>query len=664
MKSKKLMSVLLLLALLLSLLAACAKEDAPASDATEQTQPTEEAIPDEFRDVDELTPVNGVYQIVSEKGLRNMAEHPEAKFELLRDIDLGGAELTPVGTESAPFSGSVDGKGFTVRNFTLAAANGTAGFFGCLTGSAANLTLADYEIVLTGSDVTAAGGLVGVNRGTLRDCATENGVIRYSGAGSIALGSLAGRSEHAVAENVSAGTDLVVEPTGGSVVVGGLSGVSEDDSFTDCDAAGRLLVTTGSADCTVGLFGGEMSGTTVKGCKFAGPMNTVDGEFYNVYAGSEANVTFTDCYWRDNTYSDDLLDETEAEMRQRVVDEMLKMANYEWTPSKNLVYYCPDGDSYCSQIYIAGITYHGMPYTHNWGTFERFRYCFNEDGTIKDWVPDTGYDGWDMYIGNDCSGAVYWAWNQVSDSISFNFTWRQVPYYPEYGCIAVGDYDYSMSGKTNEIIEANGADKIYECYSQLHKGDAVVGYHENYHHTRLVAEVFTYRTRDGALDPKVSCVVGHGQGEQSNATAGTTWWVNHTETFEEFLTNRTFLPITIPEYAEGAPAKAEIQLTGATEGRGGLLTGTISSNYSIKNVTIKITDNGEDVWDYTYFTGVSKYGDGTVPRSTIKEVELGTLAVTMTRESGLERGKTYHALIEVLLGNDETMTVKDTDFEW
>lgn len=657
MNLRKTISLLLVLLLIIGMFSACRR--------VEEETDSKAGIPEEFQNVDETTPVDGVYQIVSEKGLRNMAEHPDGKFKLLCDIDLGGAELTPIGSESTPFSGKLDGGGFTVQNFTLVAKDSVAGFFGYITGTVEGLTLADYELSLKGSDVTAAGGFVAVNRGTLRDCNTEDSVIRYSGAGNIALGSLAGQSEGATVKAVSADTDLIVEPTGGSVKVGGLAGVSTNDSFTDCDAAGRLLVTQNGANCTVGLFGGEMSDSKVASCKFAGSMNTVDGKFYNEYAGSEKDVTFSNCHWRDNTYSDDLLSESESDMRQSVVDTMLAMGSYEWTCSKNLVYYCPDGDEYCTQIYIAGLTYRGLPYTHNWGSLERFLYCFNEDGTLKDWLPDTGYDGWDMYIGNDCSGAVYWAWSKVCTSISFNVTNKQVPCYPEYGCIAVGDYDYSMSDKTDEIIEANGAEKMYECYSQLHKGDAFVGLNNaGYHHTRLVAEVFTYRTRDGELDPKVSCVVGHGQGEQSNAKAGTTWWLYHTETFEQLLTNRTFLPITIREYADGVAPQAEVKVTGALEGRGGLLTGTVSSNYSIKNVTVKVTDGKKDVWDYSYFTAVSKHGDGEVPRATVKEVELPVLSVAMTREANLERGKTYHAVVAVLLANGETHTIKDVDFVW
>lgn len=190
MNLRKSVSLLLVLLLIMGMFSACRR-------VGEEEKDPKAGIPEEFQNVDETTPVDGVYQIVSEKGLRNMAEHPDGKFKLLCDIDLGGAELTPIGSESTPFSGKLDGGGFTVQNFTLVAKDSVAGFFGYITGTVEGLTLADYELSLKGSDVTAAGGFVAVNRGTLRDCNTEDSVIRYSGAGNIALGSLAGQSEGA-----------------------------------------------------------------------------------------------------------------------------------------------------------------------------------------------------------------------------------------------------------------------------------------------------------------------------------------------------------------------------------------------------------------------------------------------------------------------------------
>ena len=57
------------------------------------------------------------------------------------------------------------------------------------------------------------------------------------------------------------------------------------------------------------------------------------------------------------------------------------------------------------------------------------QYALDEDGYIKDWLYDMeAYDGFDLYMGNDCSGGVYWAWNRIGCSFSFSFTrsaiWR------------------------------------------------------------------------------------------------------------------------------------------------------------------------------------------------------------------------------------------------
>ena len=112
--------IMALLLALVMLLCACG-----VSDETEQTQP-QQTIPEETQDdsvngvsreqiiaafqiypdwvlerdkqkpdfshIDESVPVNGVYQIHTAEGLKLLAEHPDANFELLWDIDWENAE--------------------------------------------------------------------------------------------------------------------------------------------------------------------------------------------------------------------------------------------------------------------------------------------------------------------------------------------------------------------------------------------------------------------------------------------------------------------------------------------------------------------------------------------------------------------------------------------
>ena len=100
---KKLIAIMLLFALVLSC-CACQKQEA-------QSQSGELDV---YADIDETVMQDGVYKIHSIRGIENMAAHPEASFEVIRDIDLGGAVLSPIGTKENPFTGSVNGNNFVI----------------------------------------------------------------------------------------------------------------------------------------------------------------------------------------------------------------------------------------------------------------------------------------------------------------------------------------------------------------------------------------------------------------------------------------------------------------------------------------------------------------------------------------------------------------------
>ena len=120
---KKIISLILVVGLLLALCACGAQEQPEATEATvpvevEATEATEaptegfvlpiiEKEEISYDDVNELEPVDGWYQIHSIVGVQNIANHPDAKFNVLCDIDLGGVTLEPIGSKAAPFTGQM-----------------------------------------------------------------------------------------------------------------------------------------------------------------------------------------------------------------------------------------------------------------------------------------------------------------------------------------------------------------------------------------------------------------------------------------------------------------------------------------------------------------------------------------------------------------------------
>ena len=56
--------------------------------------------------------------ITTREGLAAIANDLGGSYALGADIDLGGADWTPIGTASAPFTGSLHGNGYAIRNLS------------------------------------------------------------------------------------------------------------------------------------------------------------------------------------------------------------------------------------------------------------------------------------------------------------------------------------------------------------------------------------------------------------------------------------------------------------------------------------------------------------------------------------------------------------------
>ena len=93
-------------------------------------------------------------------------------YILMNNIDLGGAEWTPLGSNSAPFTGSFNGNGYKISNFKITNSNNRyIGLFGYSKGTITNLGVESFTISNIADESTYAGGLVGYNYGgTISNC--------------------------------------------------------------------------------------------------------------------------------------------------------------------------------------------------------------------------------------------------------------------------------------------------------------------------------------------------------------------------------------------------------------------------------------------------------------------------------------------------------------
>ena len=173
---KKLISLLMILAVLLSL-CACGPNNDPANESTDPSAETTEAPTGEqgkpslnytpeqlYGHIDQTKPNgDGVYKLWSKDGVANMANDPAGNFELLCNIDMEGAALNPIGTADAPFTGKIDGKNFIISNFTLTSEGEALGFVGVNEGTVQDLQLEGMTVTATAAN-KYIGALAGVNK--------------------------------------------------------------------------------------------------------------------------------------------------------------------------------------------------------------------------------------------------------------------------------------------------------------------------------------------------------------------------------------------------------------------------------------------------------------------------------------------------------------------
>ena len=98
--------------------------------------------------------------VTTREGLEAIAENLAGSYALGADIDLGGADWTPIGTDSAPFTGTFNGNDRAIRNLVCTnslSGSDYRGLFGC----ASNATITGVSVSGTVAGKQYVGGLVG-----------------------------------------------------------------------------------------------------------------------------------------------------------------------------------------------------------------------------------------------------------------------------------------------------------------------------------------------------------------------------------------------------------------------------------------------------------------------------------------------------------------------
>lgn len=651
---------------------------------------------DPFKDINELEPNDeGEYQIHSAAGLLNMANNLDGEYKLLCDIDMGGAEWVPLGTQDDPFTGKLNGDYFTISNFTISqpTEDGDMGMFGVNKGNVVNLLIKDLQITAT-EDTKRVGAIAGLNKGNIRRSDIYGTLDATKLADGASVGGAAGESTKLVETSVI-GMDILCDAAGKACVGGGV-GIQDGGKFLYNTVAGKLEV-TGGENKNVGLFIGYANDTELEDTKFTGAANKVDGQLYMELFGVAEDTENVGYALRDNSGTNDPLPADAMERRQKVLDLAYEMATVEWTSTKaitqeNSMCGCTGGFTV-----LPGQVYRGIPYNHKSGSMDRFYYCMeeNEDGmlVLKDWVQDldgtdADEDTWGAYIGNDCSSAMQMIYGKVSNHCSILRSVTQFPIYAtedyeikeafpliDVGTIPVG-WECDLEVPSVEYIKGTSlfTDKIgeqgmYEAYSQMRAGDMISNsFDYAMGHCQIVTcDAVVMRDEEGNLDPDASYVTTIQQ-VANFADYGdyiSSWRVDNVLSFRQML-EKWYIPVTFKELNEGSDEKPELTMENQAEGRMGLVTGVINSNFYIDSVEMTVTDeDGNVVLNKRNFPTVDKSTNSGSEFWTIRNMPKTFDMVRFAKdvsEVQWDVQKTYNCNLKVYLLSEDIIDFMDFTF--
>ena len=198
----------------------------------------------------------------------------DGKYALVCDIDLGGAEWTPIGTSDDPFTGELNGNGYTISNFKITTGRIYVGLFGYNKGVIENLGVENFTVNVSYRDMVYAGGLVGYNHdgsilnsyatGNARATSTSTYYLSY-----VYAGGLVGYNNSGDITNSYATGNVSATSSRPDAFAGGLVGRNSGGSITNSYAVGNVSATSTASDSDAyagGLVGKNIGGGSITNC--------------------------------------------------------------------------------------------------------------------------------------------------------------------------------------------------------------------------------------------------------------------------------------------------------------------------------------------------------------------------------------------------------------
>lgn len=210
-------------------------------------------------------------------------------YELTADIELGRWE--PMGTYTAPFCGSLDGKGHKLYGIRPDAANGYAGVFGYLNGSVKNLkTEISYSSETRASSQIFAGGIAGYGVAAVIEGCSSEVKFEVKAKGGIA-GGICGYLDGGVISECSAKGSVDVYSSNPSAYAGGVCAVNEGGKVLRCRSEADVS-SRGAQGSAAGGLAAKNNGLIKDSYSVGTVAASADGGKGNVYAGGLVACNF------------------------------------------------------------------------------------------------------------------------------------------------------------------------------------------------------------------------------------------------------------------------------------------------------------------------------------------------------------------------------------
>ncbi len=268
MKTKKLLSVFLAFAMIISLMPTLTLS-AKAGSIGYWSSYTES-----------LTPSGTVYMVSTPGQLAYVATlinndtntYSGITIELGSDINLSGHLWVPMGSSAYPFTGNFNGNGHSISGLLINDTMTYAGLFGMTNGNNSEIkdvSITNVELSATSTDKCVAGALAGYAGGCTVSGCSSTGTITAHGTNMSVAGGLLGDIE---AESVVTGCSSTADVNGNVraasnayLYFGGLVGTANDATIKSSYASGNVTVNSSTCSpCAGGLIGDLVSSNISK----------------------------------------------------------------------------------------------------------------------------------------------------------------------------------------------------------------------------------------------------------------------------------------------------------------------------------------------------------------------------------------------------------------